>query len=93
MRDEEQAAALAALPGWQQERGAIRRIYAFAGLEEARKFVRRLVDLALADEQTPAVEWSGGEVRVALGRAGGVTRSHIEFAERIDGTRGADTTS
>ncbi len=85
MRDEELAAALAALPGWQQERHAVRRAYGFHDLTEARRFVRRLIDLALADEITPHLTWDGGQVLVALGRETGVGRAEIEFARKVDG--------
>ncbi|MDH3593049.1 MAG: 4a-hydroxytetrahydrobiopterin dehydratase [Planctomycetota bacterium] len=85
MRDEELAAALAGLPGWQQERDAIRRVYAFDDLGAANRFVRRVIDLALARDTTPAIEWDGGRVLIALGRGRGAGRGDVEFARRLDG--------
>lgn len=87
LNDEEVAAALAQLPGWQQERAAIRKIYEFRDFVEAMKFVHRIADLAEAADHHPDITVRFRQVTLTLWShdRGGVTRRDLDFARRIDG--------
>jgi 4a-hydroxytetrahydrobiopterin dehydratase len=87
LRDEEVAAALGRLPGWQQTNGAVRRIYEFADFREAMKFVRRVADVAEAAAHLPRIEVKGHRVTltVTTDEAGGLTQRDIDLIRRIDG--------
>jgi 4a-hydroxytetrahydrobiopterin dehydratase len=86
LRDEEIAAALGRLPGWQQTNGALRRIYEHADFREAMKFVHRVADLAEAVGHHPRIEVRGHRVTltVTTDEEGGLTRRDIELIEGID---------
>ena len=87
LRDEEIAAALGHLPGWQQTNGALRRIYDFADFREAMKFVHRVSDVAEALRHHPRVEVRLHRVTltVTTDEEGGLTRRDIDLIRRIDG--------
>lgn len=87
LRDEEIAAALGRLPGWQQTNGALRRIYEFKDFREAMKFVHRVADLAEALGHHPRIEVKLFRVTltVTTDEEGGLTRRDIELIRRIDG--------
>ena len=86
LRDEQVAAALAHLPGWQQEARAIRKVYAIAGLQAAMRFVSRVADLADAHGSSIEFHIAPGSVIVGVHTPGaeGVTGADLEFAKRID---------
>ncbi len=87
LRDEEIAAALGHLPGWQQTNGALRRIYEFVDFREAMKFVHRVADVALALGHLPRIEVKRDRVTltVTTDEEGGVTGRDIDLIRRIDG--------
>lgn len=86
LNDEELAAALARLPGWQQERNAIRRVYEFADFREAMKFAVRVADLAEAANHHPdlLVQWGKVTVTTWSHDVGGVTKRDLALAHAID---------
>ena len=90
LRDEEVAAALARLPGWQQSGKAIRRIYEFASFADAMRFVHRVADLAEELDHHPEITVAYRAVTLTLWShdRGGVTRRDIRMAMRIDGVQG-----
>jgi len=85
LNDEAIAAALARLPGWQQERTAIRKIYEFPDFAEALKFVHRVADLAAEADHHPVILIEFNRVTLTLSShdAGGVTRRDLDLATRI----------
>jgi len=85
--DEEVAAALARLPGWQQAGRAIRRIYEFASFRDAMRFVHRVADLAEELDHHPEILIAFNVVTLTLWShdRGGITRRDIRMAMRIDG--------
>jgi 4a-hydroxytetrahydrobiopterin dehydratase len=87
LRDEEIAAALGHLAGWQQTSGALRRIYEFPDFREAMKFVHRVADLADAVGHLPRIEVKRDRVAltVTTDEEGGVTGRDIDLIRRIDG--------
>lgn len=87
LKDEEIAAALGRLPGWQQTNGALRRIYEFADFREAMKFVHRVSDLSEAMGHLPRIEVKLHRVTltVTTDEEGGVTQRDIDLIRRIDG--------
>jgi len=87
LRDEEIAAALSRLPGWQQTNGALRRIYEHADFHEAMKFVHRVADVAEALGHRPRLEVNGHRVMltVTTDEDGGLTQRDIDLISRIDG--------
>lgn len=86
LNDEELAAALAQLPGWQQEHHAIRRVYEFPDFREAMKFAVRVADLADAANHHPdlLVQWGRVTVTTWSHDAGGVTKRDLALAHAID---------
>ena len=87
LRDEEIAAALGRLPGWQQTNGALRRIYEFPDFREAMKFVHRVSDLAEARGHHPRIEVRLHRVTltVTTDEEGGLTQRDIDLIRGIDG--------
>jgi 4a-hydroxytetrahydrobiopterin dehydratase len=87
LKDEEIAAALGRLPGWQQANGALRRIYEFADFHEAMKFVHRVADVAEAMGHLPRIELKLHRVTllVTSDEEGGVTERDIDLIRKIDG--------
>ncbi len=86
LREEEIAAALARLPGWQQAGRGIRRIYEFASFGDAMRFVRRVADLADELDHHPEILIAFRTVTLTLWShdRGGITRRDIRMATRID---------
>ena len=86
MRDEAVAAALARLPGWQQEERSLRKVYEFSDYREACKFVHRVTDLAEEADHHPDLLLSYRRVVVTLTShdKGEVTRRDLDMAARID---------
>ena len=84
--DEEIAAALGRLPGWQQTNGALRRIYDFRDFREAMKFVHRISDLAEAANHHPSINVNFRRVTVTVTShdAGGITERDIDLIHSID---------
>jgi len=85
LNDEAIAAALARMPGWQQERNAIRKIYEFHGFLEAMKFVHRVADLAAEADHHPVILIESNRVTLTLWShdAGGVTQRDLGLASKI----------
>ena len=85
LNDEEVAAALAQLSGWQQEGRAIRRLYGFGGFREARMFVNRVADLAEELNHHPDILLGHHEVTLTLTShdLGGITERDTRFARRL----------
>jgi 4a-hydroxytetrahydrobiopterin dehydratase len=85
--DEEVAAALAPMSGWQQLPGAIRKIYEFASFADGMKFVKRVADLAEAANHHPdlLVQYRRVTVTLSSHDASGITERDIRLARRIDG--------
>lgn len=84
--DEEVAAALARMSGWQQLPGAIRRIYEFSSFADAMKFANRVADLAEAADHHPdlLVQYRRVTVTLSSHDAGGITERDVRLARRID---------
>jgi len=85
--DEEVAAALADLPGWQQARDGIRKTYEFPDFAGAMKFTNRVADLAEAANHHPDLLVQYRKVTLTLSShdVGGITKRDIRLAREIDG--------
>jgi len=85
LSDEELAAALAELPGWQQEGDAIRRVYEFESSRDAMQFVYRVADLAEARNHHPDIDVRYRQVvlRLRSHDVGGVTSRDIGLARTL----------
>jgi 4a-hydroxytetrahydrobiopterin dehydratase len=87
LSEEELAAALGRLAGWQQDRNAIRRVYEFADFGEALRFVKRVADLAEAADHHPDILIHYRQVTLTLWShdVGAVTGRDLDLARKIDG--------
>jgi 4a-hydroxytetrahydrobiopterin dehydratase len=86
LTEEQLAAALVALPGWQQGDRQIRKVYDFASFPAAMRFVHRVADLAEARNHHPDIVIEYRRVTLGLHShdAGGVTKRDIGLAHAID---------
>ena len=85
LNDEEVAAALAQLHGWQQDGRSIRRLYEFDGFRAARMFVNRVADLAEELNHHPDILLGHHQVTLTLTShdLGGITERDVRFARRL----------
>ncbi|MCC7508199.1 MAG: 4a-hydroxytetrahydrobiopterin dehydratase [Planctomycetes bacterium] len=85
--DAEVQAALAKLPGWELEEGAIMRSFEFADFKQAWAFMGRVAEAAEALDHHP--EWTNVYnkvlIRLSTHDADGLTRLDFELAAKIDG--------
>ena len=85
--DAEIELALAALPGWNRDGGAIVRHYKFADFTHAFAFMTRVALLAEKADHHP--EWSNVynkvDIRLTTHDAGGLTQRDVDLARAIDG--------
>jgi 4a-hydroxytetrahydrobiopterin dehydratase len=88
LTDEQLAAALADLPGWQADGPRIRRVYEFGDFAGAMRFVRRIADLAEAQNHHPEILVQYKLVTLTLWShdKGVVTKRDVRLARAIDGT-------
>ncbi len=86
LTDEQLAAALADLPGWQEDGPRIRRVYEFANFTRAMQFVHRVADLAEAQDHHPEILVQYRLVTLTLWShdSGGVTKRDVRLAHAID---------
>lgn len=80
------AAALAALPGWAHEDGALVKTFTFDGFMGAVLFVNRLAGAAEQADHHPDLDirWNRVVVRWATHSQGGVTDRDLDLAARTD---------
>lgn len=81
-------AALAGLPGWQEEDGALAKTFAFGSFREAFSFMTRVAFEAEALEHHP--DWTNVYHRVAIrlrthDAGGRITARDVDLARRIQG--------
>ena len=86
LTEEQIAAALAELPGWQQDDGKLRRIREFEDFAGAMRFVNRIADLAEARNHHPDIHVHDRTVTLTLWShdTGGVTERDIAFAHAVE---------
>ena len=79
-------AALASLPGWSVEDGALVKQFTFPSFMAAVDFVNRLAAMAEHANHHPDLDIRYDKVRVALvtHSAGGLTQKDLEMARRIE---------
>ena len=86
LSDDEVAAKLADVPGWQVEDGALRRSLTFKDFSEAFGFMARVALIAEKLDHHP--DWSNSWNRVDLAisshDAGGLTEQCFTFATKVD---------
>lgn len=85
--DQQVAAALAALPDWQRDGGALVRTAALASFPAAIDAVREVADIAEARNHHPDIDirWRTLTFRCSTHSAGGITAADAELAAEIDG--------
>lgn len=78
--------ALAGLPGWRHEDGALTREFTFDGFMAAVLFVNRLAGAAEQADHHPDLDirWNRVLVRWSTHSQGGVTRRDLDMAARTD---------
>lgn len=90
LTEEQLAAGLAALPGWEREGDALRRSFRFADFAAAFAFMTAVA--ADAEELDHHPDWTNVydrvDVRLSTHDAGGLTRLDLELAARIDARAG-----
>ena len=86
LTDDEIAAALAGLPGWQRDGGCLRRQYAFADFRAAFAFMGQVAALAEAQDHHPdwCNSWNRLDIRLSTHEAGGITALDVRLAAAID---------
>ena len=86
LTEEQLAAALVALPGWQQGDHEIRKVYDFDSYAGAVRFVHRITDLAEARNHHPEilVEFARVTLTVHSHDVDGITKRDINFAHAVD---------
>jgi len=86
LSEEQLAAALVALPGWQQGDRCIIRVYDFADFGATMRFVHRVADLAEARNHHPDFRIEHQRVTLSLRShdVGGVTKRDLGLAHAID---------
>jgi len=86
LTEEQIAAALAELPGWQQDDGRLRRIREFPDFAAAMRFVHRIADLAEARNHHPDIHVHAHTVTLTLWShdRGGITERDIAFARAVE---------
>ncbi len=87
LSDDEVAAALRQLPGWELEGGQIAKRYRLDGFPAAVAFVVRISYEAEAANHHPDVDIRYDKVRVALSThsEGGITAKDVDLAGTIEG--------
>ncbi len=78
--------ALAGLPGWQQDSGAITKVFQFGNFLEAIAFVSKIATLAEAANHHPDITINYNKVTLGLVShdSGGVTQRDIGMARAIN---------
>jgi 4a-hydroxytetrahydrobiopterin dehydratase len=86
LSEDDIAARLAGVPGWQREGDWLRRVYELATFPAAIAFVNRVADAAEDLDHHPdiTIEYKKVTLRVTTHDAGGLTASDFELATRID---------
>ena len=86
LSEEQLAAALAELPGWQEDGPRLRRVYEFDDFPAAARFVRRITDLAEAHNHHPEILLQMRLVTLTLWShdKGVVTERDLRLARAID---------
>lgn len=86
LSDEEIAARLAELDGWEQVGDTIAKTFTLADFVGSVRFVERLVEPAEEMGHHPdlSISWNKVEVRITTHAAGGLTENDFQLAARID---------
>ena len=86
LTDDEIAAALATLGGWQRAGDALRRTFTFPSFMDGIAFVNRVAEAAEAADHHPDLDVRYTRVICTLSThdAGGVTAADVKLAARID---------
>ena len=86
MTEEELAAALADLPGWQQGKGCILKVFEFADFAASMRFVHRAADLAEARNHHPEIliEFSRVTLTLHSHDVNAITKRDIGYAKAIE---------
>ncbi len=86
LSDDQIESALASLPQWRFEHGALRREYTFRDFSEAFAFLTRVALVAEKNDHHPDIRnsWSTVTLDLSSHDAGGVTQRDIDLAAAID---------
>jgi 4a-hydroxytetrahydrobiopterin dehydratase len=86
LTEEQIAAALAELPGWQQDDNRLRRIREFEDFAAAMRHVHRIADLAEARNHHPEILIQYRTVTLTLWShdVGGITERDLDFARTVE---------
>ena len=87
LSDDEIAARLGSVPGWQRDGEWLRRTYKLETFPAAIAFVNRVAEAAEALDHHPdiTIEYTKVTLRVTTHDAGGLTANDFELATRIGG--------
>ena len=85
LTDDEIAAKLRGVPGWQREKGSIRRTVTRGDFREAVRYVGAVADLAEEANHHPdiLIEWNRVTLTLSTHSAGGLTAADFALAAKI----------
>lgn len=86
LADAEIKQALSGLRGWQQNGGAIQRVFQFTDFKAAMQFVNKVADAAEQANHHPDIDIRYNKVTFSLVShdSGGVTQRDVRMAQRIN---------
>ncbi len=86
LTEDEIAARLAELPGWERDGDVIRRVYCFADFRSAMAFANAVADKAEARDHHPdlLVQWGRVTLTLSTHDAGGLTARDFDLAREVD---------
>ena len=87
LTDDEIAARLPSVPGWQREKGSISRTVTRGDFREAMQFAGAVADLAEEANHHPdiLIQWNRVTLTLSTHSAGGLTAADFALAEKISG--------
>jgi len=87
LTDDEIAARLGAVPGWERDRGSIRRTVTRSDFRDAIRYVGAVADAAEEANHHPdiLIQWNRVTLTLSTHSAGGLTAADFALAEQISG--------
>jgi 4a-hydroxytetrahydrobiopterin dehydratase len=87
LTDDEISARLGGVPGWERDRGSIRRTVTRSDFREAMRYAGAVADLAEEANHHPdiLIQWNRVTLTLSTHSAGGLTAADFDLAQKISG--------